>query len=113
MGTLTVEVSMYAVVTHAYNGSPCNCSMMRGIAVATMVWSRALSNSTTASANRISRFCACVGSGGALTSAKQSPRMTRVRQHRRNWMGVEAHGSVPHAAVHLPWLLEGRMRGGL
>jgi hypothetical protein len=46
---------MYAVVTHAYIESPCSCSMMRGIAVETTVWSSALSSTTTASAARVKR----------------------------------------------------------
>ena len=49
---------MYAVVTHAYIDSPCSCSMMRGIAVATMVWSSALSSTTTASAASVNRLSA-------------------------------------------------------
>ena len=46
---------MYAVVTHAYIDSPCSCSMMRGIAVDTIVWSSALSSTTTARAASVSR----------------------------------------------------------
>ena len=55
MGTETVDVSMYAVVTHAYIDSPWSCSMMRGIAVETIVWSSALSSTTTARAASVSR----------------------------------------------------------
>src|SRR5688572_7318895 len=51
---------MYAVVTHAYIESPCSCSMMRGIAVATMVWSSALRSTTTARAASVSRLSAGV-----------------------------------------------------
>src|ERR1044071_1996687 len=51
---------MYAVVTHAYIESPCSCSMMRGIAVDTTVWSSALSSTTTARAAKVSRFSAGV-----------------------------------------------------
>src|SRR5262245_47305798 len=51
---------MYAVVTHAYIESPCSCSMMRGIAVETTIWSSALSSTTTARAARVSRFSAGV-----------------------------------------------------
>ena len=51
---------MYAVVTHAYIDSPCSCSMMRGIAVETIVWSSALSSTTTARAASVSRLSAGV-----------------------------------------------------
>src|SRR5580704_418895 len=40
-GTITVEDKRYAVVTHAYSSRPCNWLMMTGMAVDTMVWSKA------------------------------------------------------------------------
>ena len=48
------------VVTQAYIDRPCSSSMIRGMAVATMVWSRALSRTTTASAASVRRFSADV-----------------------------------------------------
>ena len=46
-GTVTVEVSMYAVKTHEYCVMPPRSPTIRGSAVATIVWSSAASISVT------------------------------------------------------------------
>ena len=46
IGTITVELKRYAVVTQAYSSSPCNWLMITGMAVDTMVWSKADSRKT-------------------------------------------------------------------
>ena len=47
MGVMVVEVTRYAVVTHARRSRPLRSATMRGIAVPTIVWSSAASSSAS------------------------------------------------------------------